>query len=245
VLSELHRERYSRQLSIECFGEKAQERLAGAQVFVAGAGGLGCSASLYMAAAGVGGLRIVDHGEVELSNLNRQVLYTEGDIGAPKVGAMARMIGGLNAGVHVEPVRATLDAETLPSLLRGCHLILDALDNLPTRLHVNRAALGLGIPIIHGAVRGFGGQVMTIVPGETACLRCLYRDPVVSETTPVIGVSSGVIGLLQATEAIKYLTGLGRQLRGILLLFDGLEMSFTRLEVPRDPDCPGCRRSRE
>ena len=245
MLSEPDRERYGRQVAIDGFGEKAQERLAASQVFVAGAGGLGCSASLYLAAAGIGSLRVADHGDVELGNLNRQVLYTEGDIGTSKVAAMAGKIARLNAGVRVEPVHATLDAETLPALLRGCDLVVDALDNLPTRLHLNRAALQMRIPIIHGAVHGFGGQVMTIVPGETACLRCLYGEAAAAESTPVIGVSPGVIGLLQATEAIKQLTGLGRTLRGVLLLFDGLAMSFTRLEISRDPNCPHCARSTE
>jgi len=205
-----------------------------------GGGGGGCSAALYLAAAGVGSLRIADHGDVELDNLNRQVLYAERDIGTPKVGAAARMIAGLNPGVRVEPVHAEIDETTLPSLMRGCDLVIDALDNLPTRFCLNRVSQRLGMPIVHGAVRGFAGQVMTIIPGRTACLSCLYRGTVISETTPVIGVSPGVIGLLQATEAIKHLTGLGRPLQGVLLLFDGLEMSFTRLEIRRDPGCPHC-----
>jgi molybdopterin/thiamine biosynthesis adenylyltransferase len=240
MLDDAARERYLRQLSIDGFGEKAQEKLADAHVFLAGAGGLGCSASLYLAAAGIGRMRIVDHGEVQLSNLNRQILYTDHDIGGQKVAALAKRIEGLNGGVQVEPLHLTLGEENLPSLVGGCDLIIDALDNLPTRYVLNKAAIRLGIPIIHGAVLGFFGQMMTIVPGETPCLMCLYGATVTAGDTPVIGVAPGVIGLLQATEAIKLLTGIGRQMRGVLLLFDGLQMSLTELVIPRDPNCPHC-----
>jgi adenylyltransferase/sulfurtransferase len=241
MLSEAEKERYKRQLSIDGFGEPQQEKLARAGVFIAGAGGLGCSVSLYLAAAGVGRLRIVDDEVVDLSNLNRQVAYSDRDIGSPKVEAMARRIGELNRGVQVEAHRARMDDENLPPLITGCDAIIDALDNLPTRYAVNRAALALGVPIVHGAALGFFGQVMTILPGVTPCLMCLYRGRVTSGVTPVIGVTPGVIGLLQAVEAIKLLAGLGRLLEGRLLAFDGLQMSFEELEIPRDPDCPACR----
>ncbi len=240
MLTDSEKRRYIRQLRIEGFGEKAQEKLKSARVLVAGAGGLGCSVSLYLAAAGIGGMRIADHGEVELSNLNRQIAYTEDDIGASKVEAIAKRIAGLNGGVRVEPLHLSLDEGSLPSVVEGCGLIVDALDNLPTRYALNRAALRLGVPIIHGAALGFFGQIMTVVPGETPCLMCLYRNREAPGETPVIGVAPGVIGLLQATEAIKFLTGLGRQLRGVLLVFDGLGMSFTEVVIPRDPACPHC-----
>ena len=245
MLSNAEKERYVRQLRIDGFGEKAQEKLKCARVVVAGAGGLGCGASIYLAAAGIGGMRIVDQGEVEQSNLNRQVAYGEDDIGAPKVEAIAKHIAGLNGGVQVEPLHLQLNDDNLPSIIKGCDLIIDALDNLPTRYAVNRAAIRLRIPIIHGAALGFFGQIMTVVPGETPCLMCLYRNKEAPGETPVIGVAPGVIGLLQATEAIKYLTGLGRQLRGVLLVFDGLGMSFTEVEIPRDPECPHCGRAVE
>ena len=240
MLSEAEKERYMRQLIMEGFGEPQQEKLAGASVLVAGAGGLGCSVCVYLAAAGVGRLRIVDDGVVELSNLNRQVAYSDQDIGIPKVEAMARRIGELNKGVQVQPHRVHMDDRNLPSLIKGCNAIIDALDNLPTRYAVNQAALALGVPIIHGAALGFFGQVMTILPGVTPCLMCLYRGRVTTGVTPVIGVTPGVIGLLQAVEAIKLLTGLGKLLTGTLLAFDGLQMSFDELEIPRDPDCPAC-----
>jgi adenylyltransferase/sulfurtransferase len=164
MLDDAATERYSRQLLIEGFGAKAQEKLANARVFVAGAGGLGCSASLYLAAAGIGKLRIVDHREVELSNLNRKILYAEREIGEQKVVAIAKRIAGFNGSVQVEPLHLTLKEENSSSQLEGCDLIIDALDNLPTRYALNKSAIRRGIPIIHGTVLGFFGQLMTIVP---------------------------------------------------------------------------------
>jgi molybdopterin/thiamine biosynthesis adenylyltransferase len=238
------RERYARQLSIDGFGEQAQDKLAQARVFIAGAGGLGCAVSLYLAAAGVGRIRIADHGEVELGNLNRQVLYTGADVGTRKVGAIAARLKGVNPNVAIDPLYVTLSDDNLPSLVQESDLLIDALDNLPTRLSLNKAALLRGVPLVHGAIRGFSGQLMTVIPGKTACLMCLYRDKAAAGTTPVIGVAPGVVGLLEATEAIKLLAGLGRRAAGTLLLFDGLEMSFTELPIERDPRCPHCGQSR-
>jgi len=240
MLSEQERARYARQLAIEGFGEQAQEKLARARVFIAGAGGLGCAISMYLAAAGVGSIRIADHGEVELGNLNRQVLYTDADIGARKVNAIAARLRGVNPNAAIDPLHVTLSDANLPSLVGDCDLVIDALDNLPTRLALNEAAMLRRIPLVHGAIRGFSGQIMTVIPGETACLMCLYRDKAAAGTTPVIGVAPGVVGLLQATEVIKLLAGIGRSTRSALLLFDGLEMSFTELQIERDPRCPHC-----
>ncbi|HUI69517.1 MAG TPA: HesA/MoeB/ThiF family protein [Spirochaetia bacterium] len=244
MIDDAARERYQRQLSLDGFGAAAQEKLAEASVFVAGAGGLGCSAAIYLAAAGIGRLRVADHGNVELGNLNRQILYGERDIGGHKVAAMARRIEELNANVSVEPLHVTLGDDNLYALAKGSSLLIDALDNLPSRYALNKVAIRLGVPIVHGAVQGFFGQVMTIVPNVTACLMCLYGGRVSSGAPPVIGVAPGVIGLLQATEAIKILTGIGRQLRGTLLLFDGLQTRITEVEISRDPACPHCGRGR-
>jgi molybdopterin-synthase adenylyltransferase len=234
------KERYSRQLSIEGFGEEAQGRLAGSTVFVAGAGGLGCAASLYLAAAGIGGIRIVDRGTVELGNLNRQILHTDRDVGKLKVLAAAERLESFNGGVRVEPLSATLDEGNALALISDCDVIVDALDTIPTRYALNKAAILSGTPIIHGAVFQFYGQLMTVIPGETPCLRCLYGNKTSQEAVPVIGAAPGVIGSLQAIETIKYLTGLGRLLKGSLLVFDGLRMTFTEIPIPRDPECPHC-----
>jgi adenylyltransferase/sulfurtransferase len=212
-------------------------------VFVAGAGGLGCAVCLYLAAAGVGTLRIADHGDVETSNLNRQILYTPADVGKAKTAVMSERLTALNPGVRVDARRVTMDPSSLPGLLQGCALAVDALDSLPARYALNKAAMDARIPLLHGAVHGFGGQALTVIPGETACLMCLYQGaaPAVG-AIPVIGTAPGTIGLVEAAEAVKLLTGKGRSLAGRLLLYDGLDMSFTELAIARDPSCPHCGR---
>jgi molybdopterin-synthase adenylyltransferase len=240
MLGDADKERYRRQLIIDGFGEEAQQKLSRSAVLIAGAGGLGCIAALYLAAAGIGRIRVADEGDVELSNLNRQVAYTERDIGRPKVQVLSAQLAALNPSVAVEPFHVTLDDESLPSLAAGCDVMIDALDNLPTRFAVNRLALRGNVAIVHGAVNGFYGQMTTVVPWETPCLACIYGNKVTSGITPVIGVTPGVIGLLQATEVMKVITGLGKQMRGRFLVFDGLQMSFTEIEIQRDPDCPAC-----
>jgi len=234
-------ERYLRQVAIDGFGLGGQERLSRARVLVAGAGGLGSAVATYLAAAGVGFLRVVDQGIVELSNLNRQVAYTTRDIGKEKAAAMRDNLKRLNPGSRLEAVRAVMDAESLPGLLEGMELAVDALDNLPTRYALNRACLDRGIPLAHGAVHGLMGQAMSVFPRRSACLACLYgeRAPA-SETIPVLGAIPGIVGCIQATEVIKILTGLGTPLAGRLLLFDGRDMRFTEVEVRRDPACPHC-----
>jgi len=239
-MSERGNERYLRQMMIEGFGPEAQRRLAGAAVFIAGAGGLGCSAALYLAAAGVGRIRLADHGAVELGNLNRQVLYTQADIGRPKSAVGAERLAALNPDIEIEARQCTLDAASLPSLAAGCALMIDALDNLSDRYELNKAALAAGIPLVHGAVNGFHGQLMTVLPGRSACLMCLYRGKESAGPVPVIGVAAGTIGLLQATEAIRSICGLGGSLAGRLIVYDGLRTDFERVDIPRDPDCPHC-----
>ena len=240
VLSESERERYSRQLILEGFGPPAQERLKSARALVAGAGGLGSSVALYLAAAGIGALRFADHGTVELSNLNRQVLYSTGDIGQLKVQRLARNLAALNPGTIVETSPETIREENLPALTEGCDVVIDALDNLPTRYLLNRAALERRLPLVHGAVYGFDGQAMTVLPGRSACLVCLYRSAKAEGVVPVLGTSAAIIGCIEATEVIKFLAGLGELLTDRLLLYDGLAMSFREVAIRRDPDCPHC-----
>lgn len=236
----VEKERYRRQVTIPEIGAAGQERLGTTRILLAGAGGLGCSVALFLAAAGIGHLRIVDHGEVEESNLNRQILYSDGDIGRSKTEVSAERLKLVNPLVQVETFRLSLDARSAASLAADCDVIVDALDTTTARYDLNRAALDRGIPLVHGAVSGFAGQVMTVLPGETPCLWCLYGGVELTEAPPVIGVAPGVIGALQATEAIKLALGIGRGLRGRLLIYDGLSMRFSELEIPRDPDCPHC-----
>jgi len=240
MLDALETQRYFRQIAIEGFGEQAQEKLKAARVFLAGAGGLGSTISLLLAAAGIGSIRLADNGRVELGNLNRQLLYTDADEGAPKVERASRRLAALNPGVVIEATSETLDPGNLAGLLEGCSLAVDALDNLPTRYALNEASVRAGIPLVHGAINGFDGQAMTVLPRRSACLMCLFRGAARTGVIPVIGTAPALIGAIEATEAVKVLTGIGTPLTGRLLLYDGRAMSFSELEVKRDPGCPHC-----
>jgi len=240
MLTTEERERYDRQIMIRGIGEEGQEKLKQAKVVVAGSGGLGSPASIYLAAAGVGTIRMIDHDRVELSNLNRQILHWDKDIGRNKVDSAAEKLSQLNRSVKIEAVEETIDEVNISRLVAGFDLIVDAMDNLPTRYLLNKAAIDNHIPFIHGAVYGLEGRVMTIIPGKTACLRCVYRGLIPEEKFPVIGVTPAVIGCIQATEVIKYIVGIGKLLTDRLLVYDGLNMKFTELVVKRDPNCEHC-----
>jgi molybdopterin/thiamine biosynthesis adenylyltransferase len=234
-------ERYERQIIISGFGEEGQEKLKRARVFIAGAGGLGSPVSIYLAAAGVGTIRIVDHDKVELSNLNRQVLHCDEDIGMEKADSAATKLRKINPDVKIEVVAETITEANTSQLVAGFDLIVDAMDNMPARYLLNKTALEKGVPFFHGAVYGFEGRAMTIIPGKTACLNCLYHGATTPEEKfPVIGVTPAVIGCIQATEAIKYIVGLGELLTNRLLTYDGLGMTFTELKVKKDPNCEHC-----
>jgi adenylyltransferase/sulfurtransferase len=226
-------------------GKEGQVKLKRARIFVAGAGGLGSPVAIYLAASGVGSLRIVDHDRVELSNLNRQVLHWEEDLQKEKVLSAGDKLRRLNRHVDMETMNKTITEENIQDLLKGCDAIVDAMDNLPTRYILNRAAIDKGIPFFHGAVRAFEGRVMTVVPGDSACLRCLYRGPVDKEKFPVIGVTPAIVGCIQATEVIKYIVGMGELLLNRLLIYDGLNMKFTEFAVKKNPNCDHCGEKRE
>ena len=233
-------ERYDRQIMIKGLGEEGQEKLKRAKVFIAGAGGLGSPVSIYLTAVGVGTIRVVDHQRVELSNLNRQVLHWDEDIGKRKIDSALEKLGRLNQSVKIEATEETITEANVSQLVAGFDLIVDAMDNLPARYILNKAALERNIPFFHGAVYGFEGRAMTIIPGQTACLRCLYRGVVPRDKFPVIGVTPAVIGCIQATEVIKYIVGIGELLTNRLLTFDGLHMRFTEFKVKKDPSCEHC-----
>lgn len=232
--------KYDRQMMIRGFGEEGQGKLKKAKVFVAGAGGLGCASTIYLTAAGIGRIRVVDNDRVELSNLNRQILHWNGDVGRNKVESAVEKLGKLNRDVEIEAIKETITGDNIARLVADSDLIVDAMDNLPTRYELNKAALQKNIPFFHGAVYGFEGRAMTIIPGKTACLRCVYRGVIPEKKFPVIGVAPAVIGCIQATEVIKYIVGLGELLTDRLLVYDGLNMKFTELNVRRDPECPHC-----
>ncbi len=240
MLNEYERERYDRQIIMRGFGEEGQEKLKRAKVVVAGGGGLGSPSSIYLAAAGVGTIRIIDHDKVELSNLNRQVLHWDKDVGSNKVDSAAEKLRQLNKEIKIEAIEETIDENNVSQLVGGFDVILDAMDNLETRYLLNRAAIEHNTPFIHGAIYGLEGRAMTVIPGETACLRCIYRGLIPKEKFPVLGVAPAVIGCIQATEAIKYIVGIGRLLTDRLLVYDGLNMKFSEFSVKRDPDCEHC-----
>ncbi|MFC1928206.1 ThiF family adenylyltransferase [Chloroflexota bacterium] len=240
MLTARERKRYDRQIIMSGIGEDGQEKLKRAKVVIAGSGGLGSASSIYLAAAGVGVIRIIDRDRVELSNLNRQTLYSGSDIGRSKVDSAAEKLSRLNNDIKIEAIDEIINETNASQLVAGFDLIVDAMDNLPVRYWLNKAAMEYQIPFFHGAVYGFEGRAMTIIPGETACLRCVYRGPIPQKVVPVIGATPAVIGCIQAAEAIKYIVGIGKLLTNRLLVYDGLNMKFTELMVKRNPNCEHC-----
>ncbi|GMU09807.1 molybdopterin-synthase adenylyltransferase MoeB [Corallococcus caeni] len=246
VLSAEQKERYRRHLILPEVGEEGQARLLKSKVLLLGAGGLGSPAALYLAAAGVGTLGVVDADVVDLSNLQRQVLHTLERRGQPKVQSAKAALEALNPDVKVVPFQERLTTANVERILADFDLVLDGGDNFPTRYLLNDACVLMGKPNIHGSVFRFEGQVTTFLPGQGPCYRCLYPAPPPPELAPscaeagVLGVLPGVIGMLQATEALKLLLGVGESLVGRLLTFDALGTRFQELKLRRDPECPVC-----
>ena len=240
MLTPSERERYDRQIMIGEIGQEGQEKLKRSRVVIAGTGGLGSPIAIYLAAAGIGMIRLIDHDQVAMSNLNRQILHWEEDIGRKKVDSARTKLRNLNSAVEIEAIAETITEGNISHFVDGCDVIVDAMDNLPTRYLLNRCAIEKNIPFFHGAVNGFEGRVMTIIPGKTACLRCMYRGPVPQEKFPVIGVAPAVIGSIQATEVIKYLIGIGKLLTNRLLIYDGLKVTFNEFIINRNPNCDHC-----
>ena len=238
MISDIDSKRYDRQIRL--IGAEGQEKLQKAKVFIAGAGGLGSPISIYLAATGVGKIVLVDRDIVDLSNLNRQILHWEKDVGRKKAESAEEKLKRMNSGIDIECISVSLDDSNASELVGDSDLIIDAMDNFSTRYLLNRVALQKRIPFIHGAINGFQGQATTILPGRTACFRCIFSRPLPPSTFPVIGVTPGIIGMIQATEAIKYITGIGDLLAGKLLFWDGLRSSIETVDVERDPGCTDC-----
>jgi molybdopterin/thiamine biosynthesis adenylyltransferase/rhodanese-related sulfurtransferase len=240
------RERYSRHLLVPEIGLDGQTKLLEAKVLLLGAGGLGSPTALYLAAAGVGTLGIVDDDVVDLSNLQRQVIHTTDGIGTPKVDSAERAIAAINPDVNVVKYQTRLDASNIMEIIDGYDVIVDGVDNFPTRYLLNDATVRLGIPVVSASILGFDGQLSVFKPHDGPCYRCLYPVPPPAELAPscgangVLGVLPGTMGLLQATEVIKLVTGAGEPLVGRLLLYEALGATFTELKVRRDPECPIC-----
>jgi len=241
MLSQQELARYERQIMIPDWGEAGQEKLKQAKIMVAGAGGLGSAVLTCLAVAGVGRIRIIDGDRVDLSNLNRQTLHSDKDIGRKKVDSAKERLEALNEDIRIEAVGQTITEENVLDLVADFPIV-DALDNLPTRLLLNRVALRRNLPLFHGAVYGFEGRATTIIPGQTPCLRCLYQG-VLPGRIPVVGVTPAVIGCVQATEVIKYIIGIGELLTNRLLIYDGLSLRFSETKLRKDPDCAECQSS--
>ncbi len=239
MITSEEQKRYHRQLLM--LGEAGQERLKAARVLIAGAGGLGTVIATYLAAAGIGALRIADCDVVDETNLNRQILHWSRDVGRAKTASVAEKLSALNPLIRVEEITGRIDEEDIDSVAADCDLIVDAMDNFPTRYLLNRTALRKGVPFIHGAVWGLQGQATTVIPGKTPCLRCLFpQSPPPSPVFPIIGATCGVIGSIEATEAVKLLTGQGEPLAGRFLIWDGLAACVDTLVIERNPGCPDC-----
>ena len=246
-LDDAQRTRYSRHLLIPEIGQAGQQRLLEAKVLLIGAGGLGSPAALYLAAAGIGRLGIVDDDVVDETNLQRQVLHSTAALDEPKVESAVRRVQELNADVEVVPYQERLSAENVDAILdEGWEVIVDGADNFPTRYLLNDASVWHGIPVVHGSIFRFEGQATVFKPGVGPCYRCLFPQPPPPELAPscaeggVLGVLPGVIGSIQGAEALKLVLGIGEPLVGRLLLYDALAGSFDEVAVRRDPDCPVC-----
>ncbi len=245
-LTGAQQQRYSRHLLIPEVGSDGQARLLGSRVLLVGAGGLGSPAALYLAAAGIGTIGIVDFDVVDLSNLQRQVLHTTDRVGEKKVESARRTLNALNPGVTVVAHDEMLVEDNVDRIIAGYDVILDGTDTFETRYVLNDAAVAAGIPVVHASVFRFEGQLTTFDPSEGPCYRCLYPTPPPPELAPgcsvagVLGVVPGIMGLLQANEVLKLLLGIGTTLAGRLVLFDALETEFTELRLRRDPACPVC-----
>jgi molybdopterin/thiamine biosynthesis adenylyltransferase/rhodanese-related sulfurtransferase len=246
ALTKEQRERYSRHILVPEIGLEGQTKLLEAKVLLLGAGGLGSPTALYLAAAGVGTLGIVDDDEVDLSNLQRQVIHTTDRIGVAKVDSAEESVKAINPDVNVVKYKTRLDASNIMEIIPGYDVIVDGVDNFPTRYLLNDATVRLGIPVVSASILGFDGQLSVFKPHDGPCYRCLYPVPPPAEMAPscgangVLGVLPGTMGLLQATEVIKLVTGAGEPLVGRLLLYEALGATFTELKVRRDPECPIC-----
>jgi molybdopterin/thiamine biosynthesis adenylyltransferase len=228
-------------MMIRGWGHEGQAKLKLASVVVAGLGGLGCPAALYLCAAGVGRIRIIDKERCDLNNLNRQILYWESDVGRYKADSAKDRLERLNSDVTVEAVKAVIVNRNAGDLVRGFDVVIDGMDNFQTRFVLNRACVNEGIPFIHGAVYGLEGCMTTIVPYKTPCLMCIYGEaPPETQKLPVVGPTPATIACLQVMEALKLILGIGTPYSGKLLFWDGADMSFHEIEVDKKLHCPVC-----
>ncbi len=240
ALTENDLKRYNRQIIMPGFGEAGQRKLKNSKVFVAGAGGLGSPVSVYLAVAGIGHIKMVDHDVIELSNLNRQILHWDMNIGKKKAESAHEKLSKINPDIDIEAIYKTISADNVDELVGNADVIVDAMDNFPTRYILNDSAIKKKIPFVHGAIWGMEGRATTIIPGKTACLRCIFPEAPKPEVFPVFGAAPGLIGCLQVIEVIKYLSGIGNLLTNKLLIFDGLTSEISQMYLQRNANCKYC-----
>ena len=242
MLTKLERERYSRQMLIHEWGEEGQVKLKKAKVVVAGIGGLGCPVCLYLAAAGIGHIQLIDDQRFELSNLNRQILGFQKDLGRLKTEAAQEKLTALNPEIGISTKTVTIEATNIQELIKGSDVVVDAMDNWKTRFIINQGCIQEQIPFIHAGIYGWMGQITTILPGKGPCLRCLIpHDPPELQLFPVVGATPGLLAMLQVMEVIKLIIGLGDPLVGKLLILNGEDMSFYTIEISRNLKCKVCK----
>lgn len=245
-LTEEQMERYSRHIILEQVGGAGQEKLLASKVLIIGAGGLGAPAAVYLAAAGVGTLGMVDGDKVDLSNLQRQIIHYTPDVGKDKVFSAESKIRAINPDVKVRTYNMRLKADNIREIIREYDFIIDGTDNFPAKFLINDACYFEKKPFSHAGILQFDGQLITVLPGQTTCYRCIFGAPPPANVVPscsqagVLGVLAGVVGSLQATEAIKYLLGIGELLTSGLLTYNALTMQFRKIKLARNPDCPLC-----
>lgn len=232
--------RYDRQIRIAGWGEKAQERIKKAKVGILGAGGLGSPVAIYLAVAGIGKLVIADKDKVELSNLNRQILHWDKDIGRQKTESAREKLTSINPKVEIDLFHGEVNKKNIKKVFTDVNVLVDALDNFPSRYILNEFAIKNNLPLFHGSVYGMEGRATTILPGFTACLNCIFPEPPAEQTFPVLGTTPGIIALIQVTEVLKFFTRIGILLNNRLLVYDGEEMVFSLFPVKKNPGCPVC-----
>lgn len=239
-------ERYSRQILLPDVGGRGQEKLLNARVLIIGAGGLGSPCALYLASAGIGKIGIVDSDKVELNNLQRQILHSMKNIGKAKVESAKERLTAINSDIEITVYNTRLTSVNIMDIIEGYDIVVDGSDNFPTRYLVNDACVFSGKPLSHGGIFRFDGQAITILPGESACYRCLFPEPPPPGLVPscqeagILGAVAGIIGTIQANEVLKYVLNLGNLLAGKLLVFNALNSSFRQVKVPKDQKCPVC-----
>jgi molybdopterin-synthase adenylyltransferase len=232
--------RYNRQILIDKWGKEGQEKLQNSHIFIAGAGGLASPVTMYLAAAGVGTITICDYDNVDISNLNRQVIHNEKRIGLNKADSAYATLSAINHHVKIHIIKEKINAGNAVKLTGNIDIIIDCLDNFPSRHYLNRASVQLSIPLIHGGVSGFSGQVSLLAPPETACLSCFLPEKPERKTVPINGSTAGVIGSLQATETIKLILGKPTPLKGMILFWDGIAMKFDSFKLKKKAGCKVC-----